>query len=63
MVATFFWRARSIHAHRILDTGVDACVIATVEAELRSSSVSVVYVVRFSICEGSLSKEEFHGNH
>ena len=28
---------------RILDTGVDTRVIATVEVEVRSSSVSVVY--------------------
>ena len=44
-------RARRPCARRILDTGVDrhTCVIATVEAEVRSSSVGVVYVVRLRI--------------
>ena len=38
-------------------------VIANAEAEVRSSSVSVVHVVRLRIFEGGPSKEEFHGTH
>ena len=38
-------------------------VIANAEAEVRSSSVSVVYVVRLRIFEGSPLREEFHGTH
>ena len=34
---------------RQVDKGVDTCVIATVEAEVRNSSVSVVYVVSLRI--------------
>ena len=41
------------------------CVIATVEAKVHSSSVSIVLRSTFahSIFEGSPSKEGFHGTH
>ena len=44
---------------------IQACIIATVEAEVRSSSVSIVVRDTFahSIFEGSPSKEGFHGTH
>ena len=58
--------SRSSCTRRNLDAGVNTCVIAAVETEVRSSSVSVVSVGRtfvHSIFEGSPSKHGFHGTH
>ena len=52
MVATCFWqciRARIRHAHVEFLIPEELTQYATVEAEVRSSSVSVVYVVRLRI--------------
>ena len=51
------------HAH--VEFLIQACVIATVEAEVCSSSVSIVYVVRLCIVfsKAALPKRGFHGTH
>ena len=52
MVATCFWqciRARIRHAHVEFLIPEELTQYATVEAEVRSSSMSVVYVVRLRI--------------